>query len=59
MNQDDKISIVVPVYKVEVKEPLERKGISRKLQNFLFLPTPFEKWWIPAATELGDQAFKK
>ena len=32
----DKIPKDIPVYKVEVKEPLERKGISRKLQNFFF-----------------------
>ena len=55
----NKIPKNTPVYKVGNREPLRKKGFSRKLQNFLFLPTPFEKWWIPAATELGDQAFKK
>lgn len=55
----DQIPPEVPIYRVETKEPLERKGIFHKLQSLLNLPRPFAKWWIPLAIKQGETAHQK
>lgn len=55
----DEIPTNVPVYRVDTSEPLERKGIARKIQNLLLLSSPFEKWWVPSAIKLGEYAYLK
>ena len=58
--QDQKLCGQIPpeilVYRVGTKEPSDRKRIVRQLQNILFIPRPFSKWWVDAAIKLGIEA---
>ncbi len=55
---DPTLSAILPsnvqVHRVDGPPPPSVTRLSRRLDRWLALPTPFAKWWIRSATELGS-----
>jgi len=55
----DEISSDIPIYRIPMHVPSVNNRISHRIKRWLGFPSPFSKWWISSAINLGEKVLSK
>jgi len=55
----NEISSDVPIYRIPTHVPPDNNRISHRIKRWLGVPSPFSKWWISSAINLGEKVLSK